>query len=340
MQVLYYNIFTVPSLIQKGSKAVEPYLSKHFSEELFNKYRKFGMDRGNMVYDRSGILPHYINIKSDLHPIPKVESFNKSFEDVVRERSLELLSRNKKIKVIWSGGIDSTLALFALMHYANDLSQISVVGTYGSILESGSMFDKCIKNKVSYDININTKYMIDSDDSIFVTGMMGNQLFGPTNEHSNNGTEKVTRFQHIIGSIDTMYEPYDRVLPEDLLEFLKPCIEASQRKIETIFDLRWYCNFNFDWYTNDFELTQKLPYNVTEHFFNTVDFQKYVLTTKDPFVKIPNDPLTHRWVMRDLIAEYSGDINYARNKKKGTSTFAIVNPTWSFLLENHTRVLV
>ena len=75
------------------------------------------------------------------------------------------------------------------MYYANDLSQISVIGTYGSILESGSMFDKCIKNKVSYDINVNTKYMIDSDDSIFVTGMMGNQLFGPTNEHSNNGTE-------------------------------------------------------------------------------------------------------------------------------------------------------
>jgi len=337
MQVLFYNVFIVPKLIETNKEVVEEYLSPDFSNDLFHKYRKFGMDSYNVVYDRTGSIPHYINIKPNLHPIPKFDPhFNKSFEQVVCERAKEILATGKKVNVVWSGGLDSTLALFALMQYANDLSQIRVVGTYGSVIESGDLFDKNIKNKIEYDIKINTKGKLETnDDDIFVTGFMGNQLFGPTNEFSNSGTEKSVMFHHSFGSPNVMYEPYEKHVNPELIEFIKPAIDASPRKIETVCDLRWYCIFNFDWYTSHYDMATKIDKRKIYHFYDSTDFEKYAITTKDPWTKDPNDSLTHRWVMRDLIAEYSGNKNYAYEKKKGISAFSIPDPNFLFLLEDY-----
>jgi hypothetical protein len=71
------------------------------------------------------------------------------------------------------------------------------------------------------------------------------------------------------------------------------------------------------------------------HFFGTDDFQRYVLTTKDPFTKETGNALTHRWVMRELIEEYSGDSYYAWNKPKGVSNLGNPVPTWLLLLEDY-----
>lgn len=332
--VLYYNVHYVPSLIEKNNPKIEPYLSENFSDQLFKKYRNFGMDKFNFCYDRTGMVPHYINVKPNLHPIPSYDpTFNKSFSEVFKDRCLELLSFQKPINVVWSGGIDSTLVLLGLMHYANSLEQIKVFGTYGSVIESGNLFDKRIKNKIKYNIQVNSKHQLSAEGEIFVTGCMGNQLFGPTNDFSRGGTQPF--FHHQFGSQDTMYEDYTKHIDPELIEFLKPSLDACPKKIETIADFRWYCSFNFDWYREEYSILSKNRniYN----FFNTIDFQKYVLQTEEPFTKVENDPLTHRWVMRDLIAEFMGDSHYARNKRKGVSALSIPDPNWLFLLEDYSN---
>ena len=337
MQVLFYNVFVIPKLIEKKNKVVQEYLSKDYSDDLFNKYRKFGMDTFNFVYDRTGNIPHYINIKPNLHPIPAFDpNFNKSFEQIVSERAKQILSTGKRVNVVWSGGIDSTLALFALMQNANDLSQIRVIGTYGSVIESGSLFDKVIKDKIECDIRINSKGSLNTKlDEIYVTGFMGNQLFGPTNEFSSSGKEKSVMFHHSFGSPEVMYEPYEKHVDPELLDFIKPAIAASPRKIETVCDLRWYCIFNFDWYTSHYDFATRFDKNKIYHFYDSNDFEQYAITTKDPWTKDPSDSLTHRWVMRDLIAEYSGDKEYAYKKKKGISAFSIPDPNFWFLMEDY-----
>ena len=164
MKVLYYNVFLVPNLIEKKIWSVDKYLSKQFNENLFKSYRKYGMDTQNFVYDRTDTIPHYINIKKNIAPIPSADGFNKSFEEVVEERAKELLSYNKPISVVWSGGIDSTLALFALIKFANDPEQISVYGTYSSILESGNMFDNyIIPSGVKYNITTSKRKEFEDD---------------------------------------------------------------------------------------------------------------------------------------------------------------------------------
>jgi hypothetical protein len=295
------------------------------------------MDTQNFVYDRTGTIPHYINIKPNLAVIPTVDNFNKSFETVVKERCEELLSYGKTINVVWSGGIDSTLALFGLIKYANDKSQIKVYGTYSSILESGDMFDRYILPLgIEHKISVTKTKEFEDSDQIYVTGFMGNQLFGPTDDFSKNSA--VTLFHHQFNYEDPLAH-YSKCITDEMFEFLKPMIEASPKKIETVRDLRWWFIFNLDWYTAKFDaLVNTKNRSDVFHFFDTEDFQRYAISTKEPFTKVVGDSLTHRWVMRELIEEYSGNKHYAWNKTKGVSNLSNSNPSWMFLLEDYSLV--
>jgi hypothetical protein len=336
MQVLHYNVFSVPERLKCDDSFLVDYRSSQFSKELLDTYAFCGMDSYNFVYDRTGIIPHYMNIKPDLAKIPDASGFSKSFEQVVKERAIELLALNKPISVVWSGGIDSTLALLALIKYTNDPEQITVYGTYTSILESGNLFEKYIlPSGVKHHIKVSSKKEFTDPEQIYVTGFMGNQLFGPTDDFSS----KVSLFHHQFNNPDPL-APYEVCIDPEKLEFLKPTIVRSPKKIETVRDLRWFFIFNFDWYTAKFESLVNSAYkNNVYHFFDTEDFQRYAITTKDPFTKEVGNALTHRWVMRELIEDYSGNSHYAWNKTKGVSNLSNLNPSWLLLLEDYSLVV-
>jgi hypothetical protein len=341
--ILYYNTHKVCDVIRSNNHIFSDYYSASYSTALFNQYEKFGMNRFNVVYDRTNHLPHFLNITPDLHPMPsKIDGYNKSFFDISEIRAKELLSLGKKINVMWSGGIDSTYILFLLRHFANDPEQIRVYGTYNSIIESGNMFDRRIKHEFDCFIQKPTinefNYQID-DDSIFVSGMCGNQLFGPTDNFFATGNTAM--FHHTLGTPETIYEPYEKHINTELLEFLDPIIKTSPKKIETVNDLRWYCIFNLDWYTAIYEHKTQVPPQVASRvhgFFNSTKFQEWAINTKEPFTKIKGDPNTHRWQMRQVLDEMFGETHYAKNKEKRISSFLATDPTWLFLLDGYKNI--
>ena len=339
-QLLYYNINLIKSLdlINKKQENIDEFLAPNH-KELYTFFDKHKLNL-NSVYDRTGQTPHFLNIKPGLLQIPQIDSsFNKSFRQCVEERTKELVELDKPITVVWSGGIDSTLALFSLMQQVDDLSQITVYGTYSSILESGSLFDNCIKNSgVKYKFKVSSTRDFDDGDpnSIFVTGFFGNQLFGPVDDFTTGKVKtEVSFFHHQFNNEDPLVD-YTKCINDELHEFLLPSIKASPKKIETLRDLRWWLIFNYDWYTAEYSTRIATKQQDNQyHFFNTDDFQKYVLTTKEPFTKDVGKPLTHRWVMRELIEEYSGDSYYAWNKPKGISSLGNPIAPWLFLLEDY-----
>lgn len=338
-QLLYYNIGLIRShdLINSKEEQIDEYLAKD-SSKLFAFYEKHKMNL-NAVYDRTGNTPHFLNITPGLLKIPNIpESFNKTFAECVEDRCKELVSLNKPITVVWSGGIDSTLVLFALLRHVNDPSQITVYGTYSSILESGALFDTRIKNSgVKYKFKVaSTRDFDDGDtDSIFVTGFFGNQLFGPVDDFITGKIKTpISFFHHQFNNDDPLID-YTKCIDDELHEFLLPSIKVAPKKIETLRDLRWWLIFNYDWYTAEYSSrVATKQQNNQYHFYNTDDFQRYVITTEEPFTKNVGEPLTHRWVMRELIEEYSGDSHYAWNKPKGVSSLGNPLASWLFLLED------
>jgi hypothetical protein len=342
-EILYYNNFVVPNLIRDRVKDIVPYLSENYTHELFDLYEKFGLNKFNVVYDRTKSIPHYLNIAADMCPMPdKVDNYNKSFFEITEQRCKELLSHNKPVYILWSGGIDSTYILFMLRYFANDKDQVRVFGTYNSIIESGDLFDRRIKNDMIYEIGIsssnNVKY---NEDALYVSGQCGNQLFGPTDDMFATGSTAM--FHHTLGTPETIYESYEGNINQELLDFLMPAIKSSPKKIETIADLRWYCIFNLDWYTSVYCDKIMLPKDRADKinsFFNTTQFQEWAINTKEPFTKIAGKPNTHRWQMREVLSHLFDEPDYAQNKPKKISNFGISDPSWLFLLKDDRTIIL
>jgi len=340
--ILYYNIHAVPDLIRMKHQNIPVFLSENYSDKLFNTYEQFGLNKHNVIYDRTKNIPHYLKITPDLHPMPGVvNDYNKTFWEITETRCKELLSLEKPINVMWSGGIDSTFILFALKYFSNDPDQVRVYGTYNSILESGDLFDTYIKDNFKFEIKVGTynNHNYQDETSIYVSGMCGNQLFGPTDDFFATGDTAM--FHHTLGTPKTIYESYENNIDPVLLEFLNPIIKTSPKKLETVSDLRWYCIFNLDWYTAIYEHKTQIPLDKVNRlysFFNSELFQEWAINTKDPFTKVEGNPLTHRWQMREILTELIGDPYYSLHKDKKISAFSTPNPSWLFLLNDYHNI--
>lgn len=349
-KILTCNINIVDELIESG-KLPEQYLAENYKETFIDFKQNFPMT-DKFFYDRTGTIPHYLNVDGEKSPIPTAQNFNLSFAEVVEKRAKELIALGKPINVSWSGGLDSTFILFTLYHYANDKSQIKVYGTYSSIIESGYMFDKFIKNNIKYDIHLNTSYLNNyktiPHDEIVVTGAPGNDIFykdiGKPNMKSVNKYDAWMIFKDpVFNSVYTYADsPYDKVLADSNLEFLEEFIKKSPRKIETLQDLRWWVCFSFNWYTTLYNSSIGVGWDTvkkTHAFYNTVDFQLWSMYNKDPTTKV-GDYTDDRWQLREMIAEYTGDQFYSTNKANFLSVMSSFGSDWLFLLNDYSNIYI
>lgn len=319
---------------------------------VYNRWKNNDFGTSVCLIDRTQSIPHFLDIDYSYCPIPTNNNFNLDFHSVTKNRCIELLSLGKQINVSWSGGIDSTYVLFSLYNYANDKSQIKVYGTYNSIIESGDVFDRFIKNRINYKIQPNhtsfsrSKYN-DTNDCIYVTGSMANQLFIPgllfnkkrdnilkLKNYEFNGIHEV--YNETLANIANM--SLETVLTDDCLEFLEPLILNSTKKINTIQELRWYLNFNCYWYnvlTNAYIGLEKDKINRIHAFFNTDEFQLWAMTNKDLDTKT-GDYSDERWQIREVISEYIGNTQFSKNKKKFTSVMSPLGSNWLYFSSDHT----
>lgn len=321
--------------------------------DLYNKLISHNFSKESFLVDRTKSIPHFLDIDYSYAPIPDNKTFNLDFHTVVKNRCLELLSFGKQINVSWSGGIDSTFVLFSLYHYANNPEQIKVYGTYNSIIESGDIFDKFIKNKFRYFIKVNTPASenFDDPDCIYVTGSMSNQLFVPGLSYNKN-RDCILKFKDssFYGEhdkynktiADLAYSDYRDVITDECIEFLNPSLINSPRQINTLQDLRWYIIFNYTWYnvlTNSFICLDKEKCSRIHAFFNTDEFQLWSIYNKDAPTKT-GDYTDDRWQLREAITEYTGDSYYSNNKKKFTSVLSPIPHNWLYLLNDYTNVFL
>jgi hypothetical protein len=313
-----------------------------------NNFSKF-----SFLLDRTKSIPHFLDVDYSYSPIPVNDNTYSDFNTVTKNRCLELLSLGKQINVAWSGGLDSTFVLLSLYHYANDPDQIKVYGTYNSIIESGDLFDRFIKNKMNYSIKTNRLAVnnFTEQDCIYVTGSMSNQLFTPGLSY-NRSRDCLLNFKDKFdqGEQDKYNKDlarmadlcYKDVLTDECLQFLTPSIMNSPKPINTLQDLRWYILFNYKWYdvlTNSLIGLDKNTIERIYAFFNTDEFQLWSINNNDPVTKT-GDYSDERWQLREAISNYTGDTYYSKHKKKFTSVLSPMPHNWLYLLNDHTNVFI
>jgi hypothetical protein len=316
--------------------------SKLTDINLYTRLMGNNFSKDSFLVDRTQSIPHFLDIDYTYSPIPVNPNFNLDLNTIVKNRCLELLSTGKQINVAWSGGIDSTFVLLALQHYASDPKQVTVYGTYNSIIESGDFFDRFIKDRMEYSIKVNTTASnnFTSKDCIYVTGAMSNQLF--TQSLLRSKRDDILQFKDDYCVENTLNCFYKDVLTDSCLEFLEPAILSIPRKIYTIQELRWLMNFNFSWYnvlTSTLIGLDKETVNRVHAFFNTEDFQLWAIYNNDVATKT-GDYSDERWQLREAITEYTGDSYYSNNKKKFTSVLSPIPHNWLYLLNDYTNVYI
>lgn len=295
------------------------YIEQSLTDDVINEYKETHLsNRITTITDRTGQIQQLLPV-SIVSPMPSaVQGFSKTFKQICFERAKELLSIGKRLNILWSGGIDSTTVLLALIACATDNKQIRVICTHTSIVESGNVFDTHIKGNV--DLVLNTPmaksdffklYSFDPTEELFVTGDCADQLV-------------IQSFNRPIIK-DDLFLPYQEVVESgrspisaSKLKFIQPAINVAPRPIVTHRDLLWFYRFNFQYMKsrNSFFLG-KTPeqQSMVNVFFNTEDFQQWSIADLEE----SQEPFEHKISYRHFIHSITNS-EYAYKKQKTASS--------------------
>ena len=304
-------------------------LNKHIPDD--NKHHSICQIMGMMGtigpgigIDRTNTFDTYFKMES-LYSIPKKPTiFNKSLPDVCVERAKLISSLNKPITVLWSGGIDSTCALVALLVTVQDTSQITVAFEPRAIEEYPLFFNKYIKNKLSYKILdiYYAKYEPVSDE-ILVSGILGGLLCGCPSmvtknfEHRNKPWREAFDIESGYTDCNSMELKLilkDANIRNYIRDILPEQLKHSEIDIKTIADLYWWFGFSVRWQAAALRscgFTKHLSKQTFDNiygFYVNDDFQRWSLYNYDK--NVINDPLKHKQPMKDFIYDYTRDSEY------------------------------
>ena len=320
MKVKYYrpdifsmdNLGNTPSIVSVG-QLVQAYMPVDRTGQ-FNPF--------HMLYD----------------PIPKFKNFNESWEECCMEAARDLWKLGKPIELFWSGGIDSSGVLIALLETKSNSDVLKIRYTQDSIDEFPLMWERMVRDK---NEPLPHKDMLDislfeNHDILKVTGECGDQCFGSDalhanlDKHADNWESIVTWPNGKLFSkkpdvpLDT--EKNFKRKKSNLVELLFEHVDYAPFEIDTIFDLFWWCNFCFKWQDVDsrmiFTFSDTSDWRSTISFFNTENFQKWSIVNHD--IKHGGTWETYKQPAKDYINKYIKDETYRKNKTKEPSLIKVL----------------
>ncbi|MTB53565.1 hypothetical protein [Lewinella sp. W8] len=322
MSVIFINSHRGKSGVLFGEKLPEAYV-------LACKFFDCG------IMDRTGTLDQGFDYRV-LDPIPASPPADEAFDPnaafaatcdaVAGEIVQRALAEDREIRVLWSGGIDSTVALIALIKNLPPAEHHRLVPLLNmvSINEYPLFFRNHILRKLPFQqvpAPITNHF---GSRELIVTGEHGDQLFG---------SDKLLPFI----SNGLAFEPWEDVLPlhlfdkfgkgrkvDILMEYLRPQFAASEQPLRTTFELFWWLNYSLKWQ----QVSLRLPvftfrddvaavFNRTHHFFRDEGFQRWSLANH------PNRACagltSYKQAAKAYIYDFTGDEEYLTHKTKEPS---------------------
>ena len=273
--------------------------------------------------DRTLSVPSVLDVYiSPDQLIPTGPPSSYDYLDICLARARQLLDTNRHINVLWSGGVDSTVALCSLLHQAQHRDQISVLCTFESILESGSLFDSVIKktgvriklDQTRCDRHLPWSHDHEDPDQLYITGQCGDHMFGPPGPW----IQPLSVYTRDRWWENRWWEdPWD-VLPRAILDIVEPSLAHCPRPIETVRDMRWWILFNYCWLSPLYNNTIDKPASIATRiraFYATEEFQRWTMHT--PTYYEHRDQ--YRWPAKNVLTQLIDCKYYTKHKKKVVS---------------------
>lgn len=285
-----------------------------------------------MYYFHSRLMPNLASPSSvtnafdrthTLFSVPEVSAIlpvgcvdhSQPLSDICANRAQGIVSAaaGKKIYVFWSGGIDSTLALVALIQ-AGATPSLCVVMNQESIDEYPEFYYQHIENKIltkiiHYQNQFGIVEPVDTylADGVVVTGELGDQMCG-SGKYLHEDPEKLLSPWEDALCKTKSFEKYQRFA------------NSAPIEINTLKDLWWWFNYAVKYNYVAFRMLRtsrnfKLEENVF-HFFNTVEFNDWCVSTPIEEKFFGTDIKKYKQPFKDYIYGFTKDLNYQQNKTK------------------------
>lgn len=310
---------------------------------FMNLARRF---RPSRFISRSGVW----SLPFDQEVIPKLlmprydSSFKLTFEEVTDLRAIEIKKRvqqGEKFALFYSGGIDSTVILIALLKNLSteEMRNIAVVASIHSIIENPNFWQDHIQDKLLVIDSNQNKY----DDLILmgytpIAGDEGDSMFGTMLgiNFFNNFEIRPDDQRHFSFYEDKLI-PYlglkdNEVFGEMLYRKIKLNIETSDVPIHSLNDFFWWIIFNLKYtncatrcplyYNNSVDFSEAV--NRTVNWYNTDEYQLWSMTNNNNGLKIQNTIMSYKKVAKDYIWEFDKNDWYRDYKAKLESLNFIV----------------
>ena len=266
-----------------------------------------------------------------LDPIPSVpkDSEKLSLKAIIKERANEaaVLSVNSSLplNVLWSGGIDSTVALISLIKELGkkDFSRMVAISiTVNSIHEFPELFKYLLQlgfnfRKLGHPVS---KFL--NTNELHVTGEHGDQLFGSDKMLQLVESECGDIGHDVMAPLLMMDKLCNASKVDSLYGYIQPIIDKSPFEIITICDYMWWINFVCKWQ----QVSLRIPvwkfnevkqlFDSTFHFFRSSDFQTWSMQKNS---KNPGEVTKYKIEFKEYIAEFFDCKNYFNNKTKEIS---------------------
>lgn len=290
--------------------------------------------------DRTGTITAPVRTATlDQIKIPDIDqNFNLSFVDCAVDRAKEIYAKHRElqvpIKISWSGGIDSSVALLSfidLLGVSEAKKCVEVVMTSHSIVENPYVWENIVR-KENFKI-INALQFDDQWDgsSIMVNGEGGDQIHGAD----------------IFRSLIRLYGPQSLTAPwntDDIINFVKfrtnltdvECKKLSEILIEqvknspiqvtTSSDFWWWLNFSCKWASTFYRLitksSKKIDNNYIDNYFfpfyNSKPFQLWSMLNQNE--KHRGDWVLYKTVAKEYVCRVIGSQQFMYKHRQGSLT--------------------
>lgn len=318
MSLIFLNSHRVKSGSLNGRKLPPDYV-------LLGKFFDCG------IIDRTATLDTGFE-STVLDPLPSPSAdFSLSFAEVCDRVAATIIDRatqeDRKVRVLWSGGIDSTVALIAIVKGASAAflsERLEVLLSVESINEYPLFFRQFILGRLNYELISPPITDYFEGEDLIVTGEHGDQLFGsdkllPFIANGLAGEDFATVVPIYLTAKFGHHKNTDRIL-----RYLEPSLAASPVPIVNMADFFWWLNLTIKWQ----QVTLRLPVFTFQaevsalvdrfhHFFRSSEFQEWSIGYHPQ--RVAPTLTSYKLPAKNYIFAFTQDEEYLRHKAKEPS---------------------
>lgn len=356
----------------------------YFSSISYNKYHNHIWDDIYQQCDDGGKF--YLNLAKKINPcrfvsrngewslpwsqevIPEFKmpdynpTFNKTFFEVSDNRALEIKKRindGEQFAVMFSGGIDSTLVMAALIKNLSleELSNVSVCASIETIIEHPMFWNKFIQDKFKIIDSRKNKYddlirqgftPITADEGDCIQGtVFGLVLYNNYDYYidglSSSAKLNLQNIKYKISDPDTHFSNYSDILIKHLgipgdsnfgelfYKKLIHNINTSSVPVHSLHDFFWWFIFNVKYlncaargsiYLNDTMDTRVVMHRIV-NWFNSSEYQQWSMVNNNNGQKIEKTASTYKQAAKNYIWDLDKNDWYRNFKVKIESLWNI-----------------